>query len=186
MSSGFRRSLAATAATTLASSRLLGRARRELTRARALRSVTKELTGTLDLTALLREVVELTRTLFDADMAGFGRFRPRASVTWPLSTPYSPFSSVEALNPLRHDRQSACGIAAITLYCRAASQLGQCAYVLGRGVRALCLVPLVARQPLGFGPVSQSGAHLPQERSRSAGLTPCRCHQNARLYVRDP
>ena len=38
---------------TLASTRLLGRARRELQRARALRSVTKELTGTLDLAAVL-------------------------------------------------------------------------------------------------------------------------------------
>lgn len=66
----FLRSLLAIVATTIASTRLLGRARRELQRARALRSVTKELTGTLDLNAVLGEVVDLTRSLFEADKAG--------------------------------------------------------------------------------------------------------------------
>ena len=70
MPSSFLRALAATMATALASSRLLVRARRELRRARALRSVTKELTGTLELGSLLSEVVELTRTMFEADKAG--------------------------------------------------------------------------------------------------------------------
>ena len=64
------RAVSSTVATSLASSRLIVNARRELRRARALRSVTKELTGTLDLTSLLGEVVELTRSLFDADKAG--------------------------------------------------------------------------------------------------------------------
>ncbi len=49
MPSSFVRAIVSTMATALASSRLLVRARRELRRARALRSVTKELTGTLDL-----------------------------------------------------------------------------------------------------------------------------------------
>ncbi|MEO6577750.1 MAG: GAF domain-containing protein, partial [Candidatus Limnocylindria bacterium] len=66
----FERALVAMAATSLASARLIVHARRELRRARALRSVTKEMTGTLDLGALLGGVVELTRTLFDADKAG--------------------------------------------------------------------------------------------------------------------
>jgi excisionase family DNA binding protein len=66
----FVRSLVAIVGTTIASTRLLGRARRELQRARALRSVTKELTGTLDLNAVLGEVVDLTRSLFEADKAG--------------------------------------------------------------------------------------------------------------------
>ena len=66
----FLRSLVAIVGTTIASTRLLGRARRELQRARALRSVTKELTGTLDLNAVLGEVVDLTRSLFEADKAG--------------------------------------------------------------------------------------------------------------------
>ena len=70
MTPSFMRAIASTMATALGSSRLLVRARRELRRARALRSVTKELTGTLELGSLLGEVVELTRTMFDADKAG--------------------------------------------------------------------------------------------------------------------
>ncbi|MCV0402247.1 MAG: GAF domain-containing protein [Chloroflexi bacterium] len=70
MAGSFTETLATLAGTALASSRLIVHARRELRRARALRSVTKELTGTLDLNAVLGEVVELTRTLFEADKAG--------------------------------------------------------------------------------------------------------------------
>jgi diguanylate cyclase (GGDEF)-like protein/excisionase family DNA binding protein len=70
MPRAFLNAVTSTLATALASSRLLVRARRELRRARALRSVTKELTGTLDLASLLSEVVELTRTMFGADKAG--------------------------------------------------------------------------------------------------------------------
>ena len=70
MPASFVRAIAATMATALASSRLLVRARRELRRAQALRSVTKELTGTLVLGSVLGEVVELTRTMFEADKAG--------------------------------------------------------------------------------------------------------------------
>ena len=70
MPTSFVRAIAATMATALASSRLLVRARRELRRAQALRSVTKELTGTLVLGSVLGEVVELTRTMFEADKAG--------------------------------------------------------------------------------------------------------------------
>jgi len=70
LSPQFLRSLDATLATSLASAGLLGRARREIKRARALRSVVKELTGTLDLTAVLGDIVHLTRSLFDADKAG--------------------------------------------------------------------------------------------------------------------
>jgi diguanylate cyclase (GGDEF)-like protein/excisionase family DNA binding protein len=70
MSSSFERAVASTAATALASARVIVRARRELRRARALRSVTKELTGTLDLGSLLGEVVALTGSLFEADKAG--------------------------------------------------------------------------------------------------------------------
>ena len=76
LSSEFRRSLASMVATTVASTRLLGRARRELQRARALRSVTKELTGTLDLASVLGEVVDLTRSLFEADKAGLWLVSP--------------------------------------------------------------------------------------------------------------
>ncbi|MDQ2941528.1 MAG: GAF domain-containing protein [Chloroflexota bacterium] len=49
---------------------LLKRVRRELTRARALRGVTQELTGQLDLAAVLDDVVARTHGLFEADKAG--------------------------------------------------------------------------------------------------------------------
>ena len=50
--------------------RTLVRARREVTRARALRHVTQELTGQLDLTAVLDDIADRTRSLFDADKVG--------------------------------------------------------------------------------------------------------------------
>ena len=49
--------------------RLLSRARREVTRSRALRAVTQELTGQLDLAAVLDDIVDRTRALFEADKA---------------------------------------------------------------------------------------------------------------------
>ena len=52
------------------SARLLSRVRRELTRARALRGITQELTGKLDLTIVLSDIIDRTRQLFDADKAG--------------------------------------------------------------------------------------------------------------------
>jgi diguanylate cyclase (GGDEF)-like protein/excisionase family DNA binding protein len=54
----------------LQNARLLARTRREVQRARALRSVTKDLSSTLDLSAVLGEAVEMTRSLFEADRAG--------------------------------------------------------------------------------------------------------------------
>lgn len=66
----FLRSLAATLASALQAARLLGRARREVQRGQALRAVTHELVGQLELGALLDEIVERTRSLFDADKAG--------------------------------------------------------------------------------------------------------------------
>jgi diguanylate cyclase (GGDEF)-like protein/excisionase family DNA binding protein len=50
--------------------RLLSRARREVTRSRALRAVTQELTGQLDLSAVLDDIVDRTRALFEAEKAG--------------------------------------------------------------------------------------------------------------------
>lgn len=52
------------------SARLLSRVRRELTRARALRGITQELTGKLDLNVVLSDIIDRTRLLFDADKAG--------------------------------------------------------------------------------------------------------------------
>lgn len=67
---GFTRSLVATLATCLSTAALIGRARGELKRSRALRTVVKELTGTLELGSVLGDIVNLTRTLFEADKAG--------------------------------------------------------------------------------------------------------------------
>jgi diguanylate cyclase (GGDEF)-like protein/excisionase family DNA binding protein len=50
--------------------RMLASARRELTRARALRAITQELTGQLDLPVVLDEIVDRSRTLFGADKIG--------------------------------------------------------------------------------------------------------------------
>jgi diguanylate cyclase (GGDEF)-like protein/excisionase family DNA binding protein len=66
----FLRTVGNALAVAIHSSQLLARARRELTRARALRSVTHELTGTLDLSLVLNDIIERTRGLFDADKAG--------------------------------------------------------------------------------------------------------------------
>ena len=158
MSAGFRRSLAATAATTLSSSRLLGQARRELTRARALRSVTKELTGTLDLTALLGEVVDLTRTLFNAEMAGLWLVYPgehpfKVAAHHGLSQTF--LEHVEALTretdtignrALSERRPYTKDIEA------SAPEIGQMREdYAAEGIRTVCLVPLVgADEPLGL------------------------------------
>ncbi|HEX9634704.1 MAG TPA: GAF domain-containing protein [Candidatus Limnocylindria bacterium] len=68
------------------SARGLARARREVTRARALRHVTQELTGKLDLAAVLDDIVDRTRSLFDADKAGL----------WLLDDSEHPFRSAAA------------------------------------------------------------------------------------------
>ena len=89
MSAALARSLVATAATSLASARLLGRARRELHRARALSTVAKDLAGELDLSRVLNDIIEQTHTLFGADRAGLWLFdgteHPVALVTRGLS-----------------------------------------------------------------------------------------------------
>ncbi len=66
----FLRTVANSVAVAIHSARLLTRVRRELTRARALRSITQELTGKLDLPVVLNDVIERTGTLFDADKVG--------------------------------------------------------------------------------------------------------------------
>ena len=152
-----RRSLLATIATAVASARLLARARREIRRARALRSVTKELTGTLDLTAVLGEVVDLTRSLFDADKAGLWlieRERPfTIAAHHGLSEAF--LAQVGALRgdedtiglrALRHRRPYAMR--------DADTQVGvgllQGGYA-AEGIRTVCLVPLLGGdEPLGL------------------------------------
>ena len=66
----FLEAVAASLAAHVRNARILARARRELTRSRALRAVLQELTGQLELATVLEEVVTRTRTLFEADKAG--------------------------------------------------------------------------------------------------------------------
>ena len=66
----FLGTIAGIIAADIAHARILARARREVARARALRHVTQELTGTLDLGTVLNDIVDRTRSLFDADKAG--------------------------------------------------------------------------------------------------------------------
>ncbi len=89
MAPSFRESLLSIAATALAGARVLGRARRDLHRTQALSAVTRELAGELDLTRVLDDIIERTRTLFGADRAGLWQFdgerHPVALVTRGLS-----------------------------------------------------------------------------------------------------
>ena len=157
MSPAFVRAITSSVATALASSRLLGRARREVRRARALRSVTKELTGTLDLSSVLGEVVELTRSLFEADKAGL----------WLIGKGEHPFS-IAAQHGLGDEflaRVSTLTAKADTIGNRAirdrrsywvrdapTQALGPMREVYAtEGIDTACLVPLVAGdEPLGL------------------------------------
>ena len=66
----FLRTVATAVGGNVITARALSRAKREVTRSRALRHVAQELAGQLDLTTVLDDIVDRTRTLFDADKAG--------------------------------------------------------------------------------------------------------------------
>jgi diguanylate cyclase (GGDEF)-like protein/excisionase family DNA binding protein len=66
----FLTTIAGALAVALGNARLLARARREVTRGRALRGITQELTGQLNLASVLDEVVDRTKSLFEADKVG--------------------------------------------------------------------------------------------------------------------
>jgi diguanylate cyclase (GGDEF)-like protein/excisionase family DNA binding protein len=156
LSDALRRSLTATLAAHLANARLLVRSRLEVRRARALRAVTQELTGTLDLSRVVADIVERTRTLFAADRGGIWLFEdsphPVPLVTRNLSpaflqrsaelTPTSRAVGVQALAQRR------------TLWVRHADvdpDVGEMreAYA-AEGIKTACLVPLVS-DGRGFG-----------------------------------
>jgi diguanylate cyclase (GGDEF)-like protein/excisionase family DNA binding protein len=84
--SSFLRIVASSVAADILNARSLARARREVTRARALRHVTQELTGKLDLNMVLDDIVDRTRSLFDAEKAGL----------WLLDDSDHPFRSAAA------------------------------------------------------------------------------------------
>jgi diguanylate cyclase (GGDEF)-like protein/excisionase family DNA binding protein len=79
----FLRNVSGAIAADILNARVLARARREVTRARALRHVTQEMTGQLELTTVLDDVVDRTRSLFDAEKAGL----------WLLDESEQPFKS---------------------------------------------------------------------------------------------
>ena len=66
----FLRTVATAVAANVVTARAMARAKREVTRSRALRHVAQELAGQLDLSTVLDDIVDRTRTLFDADKAG--------------------------------------------------------------------------------------------------------------------
>ena len=137
---------------------LLKRVRRELTRARALRGVTQELTGQLDLAVVLDDVVARTRGLFEADKAGL----------WLIDATEHPFS-VAAERGLSEEFLAEVGALTLesnTIGVRALRDrrpyvmrnaatdqgTGLMRSVYAReGIRTVCLTPLVVHEePLGL------------------------------------
>ncbi|HEX2142142.1 MAG TPA: GAF domain-containing protein [Candidatus Limnocylindria bacterium] len=147
----FLRTVAGAVSADLLSARAIARARREVARARALRHVTQELTGKLDLNAVLEDIVDRTRTLFEADKVGL----------WLVDDTEHPFkvAASRGLGEAFHDTvrgltlsSTAVGVRAVherkTLVVRDADRLPgigsmQAAY-RAESIRTACLVPLVS------------------------------------------
>lgn len=153
----FLRMVANTVAGNLATARNMARAKREVARSRALRHVAQELTGQLDLSTVLDDIVDRTRTLFDAEKAGL----------WLIEEGEHPFHVAaarglgEKFHALAHQLtwdSAAVGVQAArerrTIVVRGAdSRAGvgvmQKGY-LAEGIKTACLVPLVSHdQALG-------------------------------------
>ncbi|MGH2384811.1 MAG: GAF domain-containing protein, partial [Candidatus Limnocylindria bacterium] len=188
------RTVAASGAAALRDARLLSRARREVGRARALRSLTKDLTSTLDLQAVLGDAMELTRALFEADKAGL----------WLITGDEHPFriaaqhglgeSFQHAVEELTLD-QDTIGVRAIkqgrSFWMRDADTELQSGLMreeyAAEGIRTACLVPLVGRdETLGLiglyhaasRPWGQDSLELVRAFADQAAIA----IQNARLY----
>lgn len=193
MSEPFQLSLTSSIASHLANARLLVRSRLEVRRARALRAVTKELTENLDLSRVVTDIVERTRTMFGADRAGIWLFdgtpHPVALVSRNLSadflrrsaelTPTSRAVGVRALDQRR------------TIWLRDAHinpEIGEMreAYA-AEGIRTVCLAPLVS-QGKGLGVIGLYHDHdriWPEEEVALAQAFADQAAvaiQNARLY----
>jgi diguanylate cyclase (GGDEF)-like protein/excisionase family DNA binding protein len=190
---GFLRTVTEALATAVRSANVLSRARREVRRARALRGVTQELTGQLDPNAVLDQIVERTRSLFDADKAGL----------WLLGRGQHPFELaaqrglgeqfLAAVRTLPLDADTV-GTRAIRerrpLWVRdadrQASSLLRTEYA-NEGIRTSCVVPLMGpEEPLGLlGLYHCSDRTWPDE---EVGLVQAFANhaavtiQNARLY----
>lgn len=147
----FLRTLAGVIGTALHGAQLLSRLRRELRRARALRGVITELSGQLDLSEVLQEVVQRTRGLFEADRAGL----------WLVGESRHPFQLAAdyGLSEKFLEGTARLTLVSDTLGVRAVRERrpvfrtriirGQGIGVLGdayaeEGIRTACMVPLVA------------------------------------------
>lgn len=193
MSEAFQRSLTASIASHLANARLLVRSRLEVRRARALRAVTKELTGNLDLTRVVADVVERTRTMFGAQRAGIWLFdgspHPVALVARNLSAEFlrrsaelTPTSRAIGVEALKHRRP---------VWMRNAHtdpEIGEMrsAYA-AEGIRTVCITPLIS-QGRGLGVIGLYHDHdriWPEEEVAMAQAFADQAAvaiQNARLY----
>ena len=174
--------------------RILARARRELTRSRALRGVIQELSGQLELTSVLEEVVTRTRALFEAEKAGL----------WLIGAGEQPFVeaavlglSDEFLAAVRTVRweSDAIGVRAVRdrrpfvmHHATTDPEVGALGPVYAvEGVDTACLVPLIANdEALGvLGLYHSSGHAWPSE---EVALAQAFANQaavaisNARLY----
>lgn len=151
MSEPFVHSLTASIAAHLANARLLVRSRLEVRRARALRAVTQELTGNLDLSGVVEDIIERTRSMFGAQRAGIWLFdgtpHPVPLVTRNLSaefirrsgelTPSSRAIGIQALEQRR------------PMWMRDAhvdTRVGEMrtAYA-AEGIRTVCMMPLISQ-----------------------------------------
>ena len=147
----FLRTVAATVGANVLTARALARAKREVTRSRALRHVAQELAGQLDLSIVLDDIIDRTRTLFDADKGGL----------WLIEEGEYPFhtAAIRGLGPgflaqtrlLTWESHSIGGQAARerrTIVLRNADTregLGEMQDVYrAEGIRTACLVPLVS------------------------------------------
>jgi diguanylate cyclase (GGDEF)-like protein/excisionase family DNA binding protein len=154
----FLRTVATAVAADVATARALSRAKREVTRSRALRHVAQELAGQLDLSIVLDDIVDRTRTLFDADKAGLwliedgehpfhvaavrglgeGFLAKTRKLTWD-----SPAVGVQAAKERRtivvRNADTRAGVGAMQQHYR------------DEGIKTACLVPLVSHdQALGL------------------------------------
>ena len=190
---GLLPSFTRTAATVLAAADRLARSRRELRRVRALRSGTKELTGTLELPLVLDHIIERTKTLFGADRAGIWLL-DESEHPEPLATRGLSDAFLSRSTELTRDSDTI-GIRAHregrAQWARDADRdpaIGEMrrAYA-AEGIRTVCVVPLVSRgQSLGvIGLYHDTDRSWPEEEVdlvQAFADQAAVAMQNARLY----
>jgi len=148
----FLRTVGNATAVAIHSARLLTRARRELARGRALRSITQELTGKLDLNVVLSDVIDRTRGLFDADKAGLWLVEEEGEHPFKLAASRGISGELQAqVDALSIDSPSL-GVYAVrerrTFVVRDADTRGSVGIMRETyerdGIRTACIVPLVS------------------------------------------